>query len=85
MEELIALIELAEPVEPIEPVAPVEEPVAPEPELLRLDDKPAPNDEPENLDRKVCVDAGSVITEGYVLAENGEGRGALLTPGVVVP
>ncbi len=60
MEELIELIGLIE--GPIEPEAPVDEPVAPELELPRF--ALARNDGPESVDRKVCVDAGSAITEG---------------------
>ncbi len=68
---------------PIEPDAPVDEPVAPELELPWF--ALARNEGPEIIDRKDCVDVGSEITEGYPLVEKGEGRGALLTPGVVVP
>ena len=85
MEELIGLIELIEPMEPIEPEVRVEEPVAPVPDMPRLADDPVPNDEPEKLDKKFWVEVGSVITEGYKLGETGEGRGTLLSPGVVVP
>ncbi len=67
----------------MEPETPVDEPVAPIAEAPRLE--PGRNDAPESVVRKVCVDVGSAITEGYALVENGEGRGALVTPGVVVP
>jgi hypothetical protein len=65
---------------PIEPEAPLDEPVAAELPRFEI----ACNDGPEIVDRKVCVDVGAEITDGYALVEKGEGRGALLT-GVVVP